>query len=100
MGVAFVKTSTGYGFVKGNDGKYSYEGATEKDLILMRKYVAPEVQVKAAGGVRTLDGLLKVKELGVTRLGASATATILEDAKKRFGGTNGDSPVFVEGKGY
>jgi deoxyribose-phosphate aldolase len=58
------------------------------------------VQVKAAGGVRTLDGLLKVKELGVTRLGASATATILEDAKKRFGGTGGESPVFAEGKGY
>ena len=100
VGVAFVKTSTGYGFVKGSDGKYSYEGATEKDLILMRKYSAPEVQVKAAGGVRTLDGLLKVKELGVTRLGASATAAILEDAKKRFGGTNAEAPVFAEGKGY
>jgi deoxyribose-phosphate aldolase len=100
VGVAFVKTSTGYGFVKGSDGKYSYEGATEKDLILMRKYSAPEVQVKAAGGVRTLDGLLKVKELGVTRLGASATATILEDAKKRFGVTSADAPVFEEGKGY
>ncbi len=100
VGVAFVKTSTGYGFVKGSDGKYSYEGATEKDLILMRKYSAPEVQVKAAGGVRTLDGLLKVKELGVTRLGASATATILEDAKKRFGGASVDSPIFTEGKGY
>ena len=100
VGVAFVKTSTGYGFVKGSDGKYSYEGATEKDLILMRKYAAPDVQVKAAGGVRTLDGLLKVKELGVTRLGASATATILEDAKKRFGETSADAPIFSEGKGY
>ncbi len=100
VGVAFVKTSTGYGFVKGDDGKYSYEGATEKDLILMRKYANSEVQVKAAGGVRTLDGLLKVKELGATRLGASATASILEDAKKRFGGTGENSPVFAEGKGY
>ena len=86
--------------MKGSDGKYSYEGATEKDLILMRKYAAPDVQVKAAGGVRTLDGLLKVKELGVTRLGASATATILEDAKKRFGETSTDAPVFSEEKGY
>jgi deoxyribose-phosphate aldolase len=83
--VEFVKTSTGYGFVKGSDGKYSYEGATEHDLILMRKHSAPEVQIKAAGGVRTLDDLLKVKALGVTRIGATATATILEDAKKRFG---------------
>ena len=82
--VAFVKTSTGYGFVKGNDGKYAYEGATEKDLVLMRKYSAPEVQVKAAGGVRTLNDLLKVKALGVTRVGATATAAILEEAKKRY----------------
>lgn len=83
--VEFVKTSTGYGFIKGSDGKYSYEGATEHDLILMRKYSSPEVQIKAAGGVRTLDDLLKVKALGVTRIGATATAVILEDAKKRFG---------------
>jgi len=82
---AFVKTSTGYGVIKGEDGKYSYEGATEKDLILMRKYSAPGVQIKAAGGVRTLDDLLKVKALGVTRVGATATAAILEEAKKRYG---------------
>ncbi len=84
--VAFVKTSTGYGFIKGGDGKYSYRGATEYDLKLMRKYSAPEVQVKAAGGVRTLDDLLKVRELGVTRVGATATIAILEEAKQRFGG--------------
>jgi len=82
--VAFVKTSTGYGFVKGSDGKYSYSGATEHDLKLMRKHSAPEVQVKAAGGVRTLDDLLKVRELGVTRVGATATIKMLEDAKERF----------------
>jgi len=83
--VAFVKTSTGYGFVKGKDGKYSYTGATEHDLKLMRKHSAPEVQIKAAGCVRTLDDLLKVRSLGVTRVGATATVTMLEDAKKRFG---------------
>ena len=93
--VAFVKTSTGYGFIKGADGKYSYEGATDHDLILMRKHSAPEVQIKAAGGVRTLDDLLKVKALGVTRIGATATAAILEDAKKRFG-VAGSSPVFTD----
>ncbi len=81
----FVKTSTGYGFVKGEDGKYSYAGATHHDLALMRKHSAPEVQVKAAGGVRTLDDLLKVKELGVTRIGATATAAIVNEARKRFG---------------
>jgi deoxyribose-phosphate aldolase len=83
--VEFVKTSTGYGFVKEHDGKYSYLGATDHDLTLMRKHSAPCVQIKAAGGVRTLDDLLKVKALGVTRIGATATAAILEDAKKRFG---------------
>jgi deoxyribose-phosphate aldolase len=100
LGVAFVKTSTGYGFVKGADGKYSYEGATEHDLILMRKHSAPEVQIKAAGGVRTLDGLLRVAELGCTRLGASATATIMEDAYKRFGGGSSVAASFGETKGY
>lgn len=85
VGVEFIKTSTGYGFVKGNDGKYSYEGATEHDLKLMRKHANDSVQIKAAGGVRTLDGLLRVKELGCTRLGASATVSIMEEAKKRLG---------------
>lgn len=85
VGVAFVKTSTGYGFVKQADGNYNYKGATEHDLMLMRKYSAPNVQIKAAGGVRTLDGLLRVRELGCTRLGASATAEIMEDARKRLG---------------
>jgi len=82
-GVAFVKTSTGYGFVKGNEGTYNYQGATDPDLILMRKECLPSVQVKAAGGVRTLEDLLRVRALGVTRVGATATASILESAKAR-----------------
>ena len=81
--VAFVKTSTGYGFTKQVGGDYNYFGATEHDLHLMRKYCAPEVQVKAAGGVRTLEDLLRVKSLGVTRVGATATEAILAEAKKR-----------------
>ena len=83
--VAFVKTSTGYGMVKGPDGKYSYQGATKADLKLMRKHSAENVEVKAAGGVRTLEDLLAVKELGVTRVGATATASILQKAAKKFG---------------
>ena len=81
---AFVKTSTGYGFVKGSDGKYSYEGATEHNVKLMRTYCAPEIQIKAAGGIRNLEQVLKMRELGVTRIGATATAEIVEEAKKRF----------------
>jgi deoxyribose-phosphate aldolase len=83
IGVAFVKTSSGYGFVKQPNGMYTYHGATDHDLVLMRNHSAPEVQVKAAGGVRNLDDVLRVRELGVTRIGATATEAILMEAKKR-----------------
>ena len=97
----FVKTSTGYGFVKGNDGKYSYAGATEHDLKLMRQHAAPEVQVKAAGGVRSLDDLLQVKSWGVTRVGATATAAMLDEALQRFeSGKSSPAPAFGDTKGY
>lgn len=80
---AFVKTSTGYGFVKQPNGDYNYKGATDHVLILMRQYAAPDVQIKAAGGVRTLDDLLRVRNLGATRIGATATEAMMEDAKRR-----------------
>jgi deoxyribose-phosphate aldolase len=70
----FVKTSTGYA-----DG-----GATMEDLKLMRKHSPQHVAVKAAGGVRTLDKLLEVRALGVTRVGASRTVDILEECKRRL----------------
>ena len=82
-GADFVKTSTGYGFTKGPDGKYSYQGATEHDLKLMRAHCTTKVQVKAAGGVRDLDALMHVRDLGTTRCGATATATMLDDFRKR-----------------
>jgi deoxyribose-phosphate aldolase len=82
--VAFAKTSTGYGFVKDGGGNYSYRGATEHDLRLMRKHCVPEVQIKAAGGVRTLDQILRMRDLGVTRVGATATESIIEEARNRF----------------
>ncbi|EOO01295.1 putative deoxyribose-phosphate aldolase protein [Phaeoacremonium minimum UCRPA7] len=81
--VAFVKTSTGYAMVKQSNGMYSYKGPTVPHLKLMREKSGPEVQIKAAGGVRTLDDFLFVMSLGVTRVGATATAAILEDAKER-----------------
>ncbi len=85
LGVEFVKTSTGYGYSKQADGSYNYKGATEADVRLMRKNSTPEVQVKAAGGIRALDELLKMKALGATRIGATATVAMLEEAKKRLG---------------
>ena len=81
--VAFVKTSTGYGFVKQGNGMYAYEGATDRDLALMRAACVDSVQVKAAGGVRSLDDVLRVRALGVTRVGATATETILQEARSR-----------------
>ncbi len=88
--VAFVKTSTGYGFVKGDDGKYSYKGATHEHLKLMRAHTADHIQIKAAGGVRTLEDFLAVRELGVSRIGATATKPILDAAKAQ--GYEGDLP--------
>jgi deoxyribose-phosphate aldolase len=83
IAVAFIKTSTGYGFTKRENGFYSYSGATDHDLELMRQHTIPSVQIKAAGGVRTLDDLLRVKALGATRVGATATEAILAEAQKR-----------------
>ncbi len=76
VGVDWVKTWTGYGS----------GGATDDDLRLMRTHSPAHVQVKAAGGVRTLDRLLEVRALGATRAGATATAAILDEARRRFGG--------------
>ena len=84
-GADFVKTSTGYGFVKQPDGYFNYKGATVADIELMRKHSGPKVHVKSAGGVRTLDDLLSMREAGATRSGATATEAILEEAMKRFG---------------
>lgn len=72
-GADFVKTSTGF----------APTGATHEDLALMRRTVSPHMGVKAAGGVRTLDGLLAVMELGVTRIGATQTAAILDEFRSR-----------------
>jgi deoxyribose-phosphate aldolase len=72
-GADFVKTSTGF----------AATGATMEDLLLMRRSVGPAMQVKAAGGVRTLDTMLSMVAIGVSRFGATATVTMLADAKER-----------------
>jgi len=83
IGVAYVKTSTGYGFVKQPNGDYNYKGATIEHLQLMKKHITGNVKIKAAGGVRTLDDLLRVRALGVSRIGATATGVILDEAVRR-----------------
>ena len=72
VSVDWVKTSTGYGT----------GGAEEKDLKLMRKHCKPAIQIKAAGGIRTLERAIEMKKIGCTRIGASATVDILEILKK------------------
>jgi len=89
-GTDFVKTSTGF----------APSGATHDDLRLMRANVSPRVQVKAAGGVRTLDDLLAVMALGVTRIGATQTKAIIDDFRVRKAG---NAPVTVaasDGENY
>jgi deoxyribose-phosphate aldolase len=77
VGADFVKTSTGYGT----------GGATHADLKLMRAHTPPRIRVKAAGGVRTLDALLEVRALGVSRSGATRTAEMLDECARRVGAT-------------
>jgi deoxyribose-phosphate aldolase len=75
LGADWVKTSTGYGT----------GGATMEDLILMRKHTPPHLRVKSAGGIRDLDALLAVRAVGVTRSGATRTASMLDECRKRLG---------------
>jgi len=88
-GADFVKTSTGF----------APSGATHEDLALMRRTVSPHVQVKAAGGVRTLDALIDVMNLGVTRVGATATKVIIDDFRARKSGAAPVAAAVAEG-GY
>lgn len=89
VGADWVKTSTGY----------AGGGATMEDLVLMRKHAPAHVQVKAAGGVRDLDTLLKVRSLGVTRVGSTRTAQQLNDCKVRLG-LAAERPAPEPVKGY
>jgi len=75
-GAEFVKTSTGFGYLKRPDGTLVVTGATEHDVRLMRKHCSAAVQVKASGGIRTYEDARRFVDLGATRLGTSATREI------------------------
>ena len=83
VGTAFVKTSTGFGFVKQANGMYQARGATEHAVSLMRQHCARTMRIKAAGGIRTLDDLLRLRECGADRFGTSSTEALLAEARKR-----------------
>jgi deoxyribose-phosphate aldolase len=85
VGADYVKTSTGFGYVKKENGDFNYTGATIPVLELMKNNIGPLVKIKAAGGVRSLDQLLAVQKVGCSRSGATATLAIMEEAIKRFG---------------
>ena len=92
-GVDWVKTSTGY----------APSGATHADLKLMRAHTPARVQVKAAGGIRDLDALLEVRALGVSRVGATRTESMLEELRRRIGLepiTVAGQPTGVSAGGY
>jgi len=89
LGVDFVKTSTGFGFVKQPDGTFATRGATDHDLVLMRRHSAASVSVKASGGIRTLDDVVRVVKLGVTRIGTSSTLAIYKAAIEKRDRTAG-----------
>jgi deoxyribose-phosphate aldolase len=74
LAVDWVKTSTGFG----------PSGATLDDLRLMRSNTPSSVQVKASGGIRTLDQVLEIEALGVSRIGTSSTAAILDELRARL----------------
>jgi deoxyribose-phosphate aldolase len=86
----FVKTSTGF----------APSGATHDDLRLMRANTSPHIGVKAAGGVRTLDALIEVMALGVTRVGATATKTIIDDFRARQAGATPSAPASADSSVY
>jgi deoxyribose-phosphate aldolase len=98
-GADWVKTSSGYGFVKQPDGSYNYKGATEHDLALIRASCSDKVQVKAAGGVRDLDGLIRVRDLGASRCGATATAAMLDEYRRREAEGTGETQSASIGQG-
>jgi len=75
-GAAFVKTSTGFGYVKRSDGSIASTGATEHDIRLMRAHCGDQMQVKASGGIRTYEDAQRFAALGATRLGTSSTQAI------------------------
>ncbi|NTV29901.1 MAG: deoxyribose-phosphate aldolase [Candidatus Omnitrophica bacterium] len=80
LNVEYVKTSTGFAYLKQDDGSYACHGATEHDVKLMRRHCAPHIKIKAAGGIRTLADVLKFRGLGCARIGTSSTEQIMADA--------------------
>lgn len=83
LAVDFVKTSTGFGYVKRPDGSIGYHGATEHDVKLMRQHCPSRVGIKPSGGIRCLADVLKFIALGATRIGTTSTMAIVQQARQQ-----------------
>lgn len=92
----FVKTSTGFGYVKQLTGDFNYQGATITVVKRMLEVAAGRCGVKASAGIRSLDDLLRFRDLGCTRIGVGATARILDEARAR-GGLSSSTGTPAEG---
>lgn len=91
-GAGFVKTSTGFGFVKQPGGGLNYTGATEEMVRLMVEAAGGRMGVKASGGIRTLDQVLRFRDLGCARIGVGASESILKEAEARWAGSAPSGP--------
>ena len=83
--VAWVKTSTGFAYIRQKDGTMKTQGAMQADVSLMSKTCGEGTQVKAAGGVQDLSTLLQMKSVGATRVGTSSTQKILDECRVILG---------------
>jgi deoxyribose-phosphate aldolase len=83
LGIAFVKTSTGFGTEAVKGGLLRSVGARDEDVRLMLREVGPGVRVKASGGIKTLDHALRLLDLGVARIGTSSSASLIAEARAR-----------------
>jgi len=86
LAVDFVKTSTGFGYVKQPDGGAAYTGATPHDVKLMAAHTPASMGIKPSGGIRDLEQALEFVTLGATRIGTGSGPAIMEQAYARFGG--------------
>ena len=100
VGANWVKTSTGFGYVAQADGSMATMGATEHDIALMASNCSNKVEIKAAGGIKNFTTLLKMKDLGVTRIGTSSTRLILEECRESLNLDPLGQNIFKTTQGY
>ena len=100
VGANWVKTSTGFGYVAQADGSMATMGATEHDIALMAGNCSNKVEIKAAGGIKNFTTLLKMKDLGVSRIGTSSTRLILEECRESLNLDPLGQNIFKTTQGY